>query len=67
MDWLLVFVIVAVVGQLCLPLVGRWRTHRAHQRAKARARLLEAAADRQMVSLTSPGDKVEATKETSHV
>jgi hypothetical protein len=47
MDWLLVFVVVAVVGQLCLPLIGAYRNTRATSVAKRRADLLEAAADRQ--------------------
>jgi hypothetical protein len=47
MDWLLVFVVVAVVGQLCLPLIGQYGNTRRESMAKRRADLLEAAADRQ--------------------
>ena len=47
MDWLLVFVVVAVVGQLCLPLIGEYGNTRRESTAKRRADLLEAAADRQ--------------------
>lgn len=52
MDWLLVFVVVAVVGQLCLPLVGAWRRKvDRRQLAERRADLLEAAADQQLVAI----------------
>jgi hypothetical protein len=55
MDWLAVFVIVAIVGQLCLPLVGAYSNARARAMAKRRADLLEAAADRQaVVTLSHP-------------
>jgi hypothetical protein len=47
MDWLAVFVVCAIVVQLCLPLVGAYRNNRRQSMAKRRARLLEAAADRQ--------------------
>lgn len=47
MDWLAVFVAVAVVGQLCLPLIGKYRNTLRQSMAKRRADLLEAAADRQ--------------------
>jgi hypothetical protein len=58
MDWLLVFVVVAVVGQLCLPLVGAYSNARARAMAKRRADLLEAAADRQIVKFYSNADKL---------
>jgi membrane protein DedA with SNARE-associated domain len=46
---LAVLLAIAVIGQLCLPLIGRWNHRRSSARlAKARARLLEAAADRQL-------------------
>jgi hypothetical protein len=47
MDWLAVFVVCAIVVQLCLPLVGAYRNNRRQSMAKRRADLLEAAADRQ--------------------
>lgn len=67
MDWLAVFVIVAVVGQLCLPLIGAYNNNRALARAKRRADLLEAAADRQACSATqSAVQGQDVTKETRH-
>ena len=59
MDWLAVFVIVAIVGQLCLPLVGAYRNARALAMAKRRADLLEAAADRQIVKFYSSANKLD--------
>jgi hypothetical protein len=47
MSTLAIIVAIAVIGQLCLPLVGAYRNARDSARAKKRARLLEAAADRQ--------------------
>ena len=59
MDWLAVFVIVAVVGQLCLPLLGAYRNGRAREMAKRRADLVEAAADRQAVATSSQFAKLD--------
>jgi hypothetical protein len=59
MDWLAVFVIVVIVGQLCLPLVGAYRQRRARAVAKRRADLLEAAADRQIVKFPSNANKLD--------
>lgn len=59
MDWLAVFVIVAIVGQLCLPLVGAYRNGRARSMAKRRADLLEAAADRQLVKFLRDENKLD--------
>jgi hypothetical protein len=51
MDWLALFVIVAIVGQLALILWTRLRVTRSSaQLAKDRADLVEAAADRQLVT-----------------
>jgi Tfp pilus assembly protein PilE len=61
MDWLAAFVVVAVVGQLCLPLVGAYRNARARAMAKRRADLLEAAADRQEVTYSTMTAKVGST------
>jgi hypothetical protein len=61
MDWLLVFVVVAVVGQLCLPMVGAYRNARARAMAKRRADLLEAAADRQNVTFCPSADNLDGT------
>lgn len=47
MDWLAVFVVCAIVVQLCLPMIGAYSKARALARAKRRADLLEAAADQQ--------------------
>ena len=48
-GWILLALLaVAIVGQLCLPLIGRWSRRRdAVRLAKARACLLEAAAESQ--------------------
>lgn len=59
MDWLLVFVVVAVVGQLCLPLVGAYSNARARAMAKRRADLLEAAADRQSATFSQTTHKLD--------
>jgi hypothetical protein len=56
MSTLAIIVAIAVIGQLCLPLVGAYRNARANARAKQRARLLEAAADRQ----SGETDKIKA-------
>jgi hypothetical protein len=53
MDWLVVFVVCAIVVQLCLPLVGAYRNTRATSVAKRRADLLEAAADRQASKISA--------------
>lgn len=46
---LAVLVALAVIGQLCLPLVGRWSHKRqAADLARKRAHLLEVAADQQI-------------------
>jgi hypothetical protein len=53
MDWLAVFVVCAIVVQLCLPLVGAYRNNRRQSMAKSRADLLEAAADRQASKISA--------------
>jgi hypothetical protein len=53
MDWLAVFVVCAIVVQLCLPLVGAYRNNRRQSMAKRRADLLEAAADRQASKISA--------------
>jgi hypothetical protein len=53
MDWLAVFVVCAIVVQLCLPLVGAYSNARARAMAKRRADLLEAAADRQASKISA--------------
>jgi hypothetical protein len=51
MDWLALFVIVAIVGQLGLLIWVKYRApHKAADLAKRRADLVEAAADRQLVT-----------------
>jgi hypothetical protein len=51
MDGLMIFVGLAIAAQLALPLIGRWSARRSANRlAKARAHLLETAADRQLVT-----------------
>lgn len=45
-----IFVAVSVIGQLCLPLIGAYRNARWLDKAKRRADLLQAAADRQACS-----------------
>jgi hypothetical protein len=44
---LAIILAVAVIGQLCLPLIGAYNYSRMKARAMRRARLLEAAADQQ--------------------
>lgn len=39
------FVAIAVIGQLCLPLIGSYRRKRALRAAQARAALIEQAAE----------------------
>jgi type II secretory pathway pseudopilin PulG len=57
---LAIVVAVAVVGQLCLPILGRWARSRQERQAKQRiARLLEAAADRQAVATFSQTAKLD--------
>lgn len=57
---LAVLVAVAIVGQLCLPILGRLNAKRLdRQLARARARLLEDAADRQAVSAFSRTAKLD--------
>jgi hypothetical protein len=63
MDWLAVFVICAIVGQLCLPLVGAYRNDRAQSRAKRRADLLEAAADQQLSKIPPTDLTIKAVTE----
>ncbi len=58
MDWLAVFVVVAVVAQLCLPLVSAWERRSSARLAKRRADLLEAAADQQAVATFSQTAKL---------
>lgn len=62
MDWLMVFVILAIVGQFAVIkfLQMKQAKSAAFDRAKARADLLEAAADRQIVSTSSQNSKISA-------
>jgi hypothetical protein len=47
---LVCLVALAVLGQLCLPILGRWNNKRQDRQARQRiARLVEDAADRQCV------------------
>lgn len=57
---LAVLVAVAIVGQLCLPILGRLNAKRStRQLASARARLLEDAADQQAVATFSHTAKLD--------
>lgn len=59
---LAVLLAVAVVGQLCLPLVGHIAAKkRAHSMAMRRARLLEDAADQQAAASYSQAGNVSRT------
>jgi sensor domain CHASE-containing protein len=54
-----VFVVGAIVLQLCLPLIGKWnRKRQAADLARKRARLVEEAADQQLqVSCQPPSNR----------
>jgi hypothetical protein len=59
MDGLMIFVGLAIAVQLALPLIGRWSNRRNTLRlAKARARLVEDAADRQLHTQTQHTPKL---------
>jgi hypothetical protein len=62
MDWLMVFVILAIVGQFVVIKFLQMKQAKiaAFDRSKARADLLEAAADRQIVSTSSQNSKISA-------
>lgn len=52
-------VALAVLVQLCLPILGRWNNRRQERQARQRiARLVEDAADRQLVASRSHTDKL---------
>lgn len=63
MDWLAVFVVCAIVVQLCLPLVGAYRNARARSRAKRRADLLEVAADQQLSKIAQTDSTIKPVTE----
>ena len=56
MDWLLVFVVLCVVGQLCLPLIGHWRMSRAERNAAKRQQLIAHAARAQEMAAQKFGE-----------
>ena len=56
MDCLLVFVVLCVVGQLCLPLVGRWRMSLAERNAAKRQQLIAQAARAQELAAQKFGE-----------
>jgi hypothetical protein len=61
MDGLMIFVGLAIAAQLALPLIGRWSARKnALCLAKARAHLVEDAADRQLQTHTQHTPKLDS-------
>ena len=56
MDWLLVFVVLCVVGQLSLPLIGHWHMSRAERNAAKRQQLIAHAARAQEMAAQKYGE-----------